>query len=264
MSIAVALSPTPRQALSPLSPQTQLMGSGQPLGKRQLGHAKRASLDKGAPLQFIEEFPCRYCGSTQLPPLQKGLDAKARRQLASVAVSQICSMQCPQHSMMVRVTDRGIAGIHSKKSLKVFFETAESIQYLLAGRKNAKKGNSTYVLIFAASKEQGSRNSAVHLVRFSQRDHVNELYKVVHRMMQDSLFAQLFDIHSEEQQRAFSPSQVLGEAKRADDNIQSLMVESMKQAMEKIESLRIVSEADALPPGEDENGAAAAAAPASR
>lgn len=143
---------------------------------------------------------------------------------------------------MLRVTDKGIAGIHSKKSSGVFFESAEAIQYLLAGRKNAKKGNSTYVLIFSASEEPGNRNSLVHLVRFSHREHVNELYKSVHRMMQDSMFAQLFDIHSEEQQRAFSPTQVLGEAKRADDNIQSLMMESMAKAMGKIDSLRRVGD----------------------
>jgi hypothetical protein len=155
---------------------------------------------------------------------------------------------------MLRVTDKGIGGINSKKSVGVFFESANSIQYLLAGRKNAKKGNSTYVLVFAASQDPENRNSVVHLVRFSQREHVNELYKSVHRMMQDSMFAQLFDIHSEEQQRAFDPTSVLGEAQRADDNIQSLMEASMSKAMSRIESLRLVGEASEA--GDAENGSA--------
>ena len=40
----------------------------------------------------------------------------------------------------------GIAALHSKKNQNIFFETADKIQYLLAGRKNVKKDStSTYV-----------------------------------------------------------------------------------------------------------------------
>lgn len=117
----------------------------------------------------------------------QGLDGQQRRKLASLAVGQISSLEHPQHNIMLRVTDKGIAAIHSKKNKNLFFEVADRIQYLLAGRKNVKKDStSTYVLLFALDEKEGPggvKASVVHLIRFSDREHVNDLYQAVRNVM---------------------------------------------------------------------------------
>lgn len=82
---------------------------------------------KGA-VQFVEEYTCRYCGSTRMDPLRKGLDSKARRQLATLAVTEINKHMPPQYNIRLRVTDKGLAGINAKKRKGIFFDKADDIQ----------------------------------------------------------------------------------------------------------------------------------------
>jgi len=189
------------------------------------------------PVQFKEDYDCRYCGSVSMGLLRKGLHPKERRAVATHAVSKIGKLGLKQHGMSLSITDKGMSGVHKKQGSAVFFEQADDIQYLLAGRKSSKTSTSTYVLIFARDPANDRKKTLVHLLRFSGRGDATRLYHAVHRMIRDNMFSNLFDIHSESEQAKFNPGLVQEHADSTASSIERHIAQSLVVAMEKIDSL---------------------------
>lgn len=232
---------TPRNSIGNLTESVKKLNI--PAADPKMAEAMEFVRSYQGPEQFVKEFDCRYCGFTRMSLLGKSLNSNERRRLASQAVQAIGELKLKQMNLKLRITDKGIGGRVDKKQL--FFEGASAIQYLLAGRKASKTSQSTYVLVFAQNSENPDPTKGqtlVHLLRFARRGDATNLYHAVHRMIRDNMFSNLFDIHTEEDQKNFSAESVLHDDSTASKNVEKFIAESLMLAMDKIDALLVGNE----------------------